>query len=423
MTGLWLELRRGLGRWLVVPLAIAGILYGRQVVPVGPPVWPVIVSALAYSVVLTGPVAAGVAGLAGTRSRRRHTEAMEQLSVRSPDAAGLAELGALLIWVLAAFAGVLGALYIPAALGATWSGPDGLRTVTTALGLLLYVVIGFVVGRLVPSRLTPAVVALVLFAAAVVLDGGSSVRRWSLLLPVNQGFSDEFSRLNTAAFGGQLVWYVGLGLLLVAGWAVHHTGRGRPVVVSLTAGVVTAVVGAAILVPQDGHYLTAGDYAVWTCRGTSPQICLHPALASALPAVTPALLPVVHRLAGTPFAIHRAEQRPRGVGSAPSPGAVGFGLDDTRPGSFALAGRELAVNALGDQDSCFAVDGASDGYELAQLVGAWAAGDAALYTPTTPAAGPARTWFLGLDEASRRDWLTRHRTAIQTCTLDYSAFR
>ena len=423
MSGLSLELRRGLGKWLVLPLAAAGILYGKQVVPVGPAVWPVIVSALAYSVVLIGPIAAGVAAVAGTRSYRRNTGVMEQLSARGPAAAGLSELGALLIWVLVGFAIVLGALYVPAALSATWSGPDGLRTVTTVLGMLLYVVIGYVVGRVIPSRLSPAVVALVLFAGATVLDNSSSGYRWELLLPVNQHFADEFSPLNPVAFRGQLVWYLGLGLLLVAGWALRHSGRSRPGVSAVTAGIVIAGLGAGVVISQNGKYILDGDHPVWTCRGAQPQICLHPALADARQQVSAALIPVVDRLAGTPFQVRRAEQRPRGVGSTPTPGAVGFALDDTRPASLTLAGRELAVNALGDQDTCFAADATSDGYELAQLVGAWAAGDPSLYTPTTAAGTAARRWFLGLSPALRRRWLTEHQAAVRACTLTYSAFR
>jgi len=423
VIGLSLELRRGLGRWLVVPLALVGILYAYQIVPAGPPIWPIMVSALAYSVVLTGPLAAGVAALAGTRSHRRHMELIEQLSTQSSVLAGLAELGALLVWVFLAFNAVLVSLFVPAIFGATWSGPDGLRTLTTALGMLLYVVVGFIIGRLVPSRLTPPVVAIVLFAAAVLLNSNSSTYRWSLLLPVNQGFSDEFSRLNNAAFSGQLVWYVGIGLLLASGWAVHQAGPSRPGIVLVVAGLILTVSGVAIVVPQGGHYLRAGDYAVWTCRGNSPQICLHPALVDTFPDVIENVTPVAARLAGTPFAVRRAEQRPRGLGSRPTPGAVSFALDDTRPGSLALAGRELAVNALGDQDSCFAADATSDGYELAQLVGSWAAGDRSLYTPTTMAAGRARTWFLGIDDAARRRWLTQHEAAVRHCTLQYSAFR
>lgn len=423
MTGLTLELRRGLGRWLVLPLSLFGALYAYQIVPSGPPVWPVMDTALATSVVLTGPLAAGFAALAGTRSHRRHTEAMEQLAARGPAAAGISELIALILWVLVAFTAVLCSLYLPAALNATWSGPDALRMVTAALGLVLCVVVGFIAGRVIPSRLTPAVVAIVIYALDQQLTSSSSTYQWALFLPINAGFSDEFSRLNRSTFAGQLLWYVGIALLLTAGWAIRRTAWNPAKLALVAAGLALSTTGVVVLIPQHGHYLRAGDYAIWTCRGSSPQICLHPALVTAFPAVVPALMPVVDRLTGTPFAIHRAEQRPRGVGSIPTSGAVGFALDDTRPGSIALAGQELSINALGDQDTCFAVDATSTGYELAQLVGAWAAGDASLYTPTSPASSAARSWFLRLNDTARRGWLTRHEKEIRSCTLRYSAFR
>ncbi len=428
MTGLALELRRGPGKLLVIPLALVGVLVIRQAIPPGPAVWPAVVSALALGMVAMGPVAGGVAALAGTRSHRRRTDTLELLATRGPAAAGLAELGALLVWVSGAFVLVLGATYLPAAATATWSGPDGLRSLTTGVGLLLEVVIGYVLGRLVPSRLTPAVVALVFYGLVGYIDASRTLFRWSLLLPVNLQFADEFSILNRTAFIGQLVWYLGLGLLVAAGWAVGRQSRSAVAGAALAVGAATTVAGLVVLLPQNGRATFPAAPAVWDCAGSAPEVCLHPAFASAAPAVTAAVTPVAGRLAGTPFAIRRAEHRPRGIGSIPSPGAVAFALDDTAPGSIRLVSQELAVNALGDQESCFTDTGLASGYDLAQLVAAWVAGDPSLYQPTpdspsTTADHAAQRWFAGLHQTRRRAWLTRNEQAIRACTLRPSAFR
>ena len=423
MTGLVLELRRGPGKLVVLPLAGLGVWLVRQAQAPGPAVWPLVVSALATAASVLAPVSGGIAAWAGTRSRRRNTGPLEELASRGPAAAGLAELEALLLWMLAAFGLVVSGTYIPAAVSATWSGPDVLRTLTIGAGILLETTIGYVLGRLVPSRLTPPLAALALYGIAAYNVISPRGFGWSLLLPVNHQFFDEFVRLNQAATIGQLLWYTGVGALVVAGWALHRQGRTRALAAGLALGAVGAAAGLAVLIPQHGHANTPDTVLTWSCRGQNPQICLHPALEDARPAVTAALLPVAHRLTGTPFAIHRAEQRPRGIGSTPSPGAVAFALDDTTPPSIRLAAQELAVNALGDGATCFTETGPASGYDLAQLVGAWVVGQHGLYQPPTREAARARRWFAHLDPGARRRWFSTHVSAIRRCTLRRADFR
>ncbi len=180
MTGVALEIRRGPGKWLVVPLALIGIFAVRQSVPAGTAVWPLIVSALANGTDLMGPVAGGAAALAGTRSHRRNTEVLERQAARSPAAAGLAELGALLLWTLGAFVLLVAGVYLPAMTTATWSGPDVLPTLAAGGGLLLQVAIGYVLGRVLPSRLTPLFVALLLYGVVAYNNVSRTGFGWSL---------------------------------------------------------------------------------------------------------------------------------------------------------------------------------------------------------------------------------------------------
>ncbi len=212
-------------------------------------------------------------------------------------------------------------------------------------------------------------------------------------------------------------------MIVIAGWALNQQRRAMLPGVVLVIGAATTAAGLAVLIPQHGHATLTGVNVTWNCAGTAPELCLHPALDGARPAVTAVVTPVARRLAGTPFAIHRAEQRPRGMGSAPSPGAVAFALDDTTPGAVRLAGHELAVNALGDQATCYTDTGPARGYDLAQLVGAWVAGDRALYISDSPTNTSARRWFDNLNDTRRRAWLTSHQRAIRACELDAAAFR
>lgn len=423
MTGLALELRRGPGKWLSLPLVALGVFFARQYIPSGLTIWPLVVSALSSAMFLMGPVGGGVAAFAGTRSHRRNTNAMEVLASRGAAAAGLVELGALLAWTLAAFTVVVAAVYLPAAASATWSGPDALRTIAAGLGLQVEVVVGYIFGRLVPRRLTPLVVALLLYWVVAVNNALRSGFAWSLFLPVNQQIYDQFDQLNHAAAAGQLLWYVGIGGLVTVGWVLRRQGATTAGLTALAATTLVTAAGVAVLIPQHGHSNLPGVHVSWDCQGSSPQICLHPSLKDSRPAVTAALTPVTRRLADTPFAVRRAEQRPRGLGSVPTPGAVAFALDNDSPGAVRLAGEELAVNSLVNPDACFADAAQATGSDLAQLVAAWAAGDPGLYAPTQPGDATAQKWFMRLTDEQRRSWLADNQQNIRHCTLTPTEFR
>jgi len=223
------------------------------------------------------------------------------------------------------------------------------------------------------------VVAVVLYAVAVLL--GSRGGRFSQFLPVDLSLYDEFNVLNDRVAPGQLLWYVGAGGALTGAWA---WGRQRTATWAavLGGGLVLAGLGAVILLPQQGRSIVGGAVRTkWTCTSSltsdgqpASSVCLHPALSALAPQVTAELLPIAQRLSGTPFQVRRFEQRPRGVGSVPTPGATAFALDDGRQSSLRLLRPSTAVNALGAQDSCYTQAGAErPGAPYDQLVAAWVA--------------------------------------------------
>ena len=422
MTGVALELRRGPGKLLVVPLIALGVFFVWQFAPPGPAVWPMVVSGVAFSASLMGPVAGGFGALAGTRSHRRRTGSMELLAARSVASAGLTELAALLIWVSVAYIVVVGVALLAASRSAAWSGPDPLRTVVIGLGVLLHVVPGYLLGRVIPSRLTPPFVAVALYGISVVNTTSRSGHAWSLFLPINLHETSEFDRFTLGATVGQLVWYVGLGLLVTVVWVLRRDGPSARRLGALVAAAAVTAAGVVVLLPSGGDPYASGTFMTWTCAGTRPQICIHPALRTARPGLTRVIEPVARRLDTTPFAIARAEQRTRGIGSIPTAGAVGFALDDTAPSSLRRVGQELAVNALMNPDACFGADGPATGYELEQLVATWVAGTPGLFGPSSPAEAGAQRWFDGLDRPRRTAWFAAHEQAIRTCSLTAAAF-
>lgn len=421
-TGVRLELWRGIGKWLVVPLAALGIFAAEHDIPSGAAIWPVVMSALGISVELMGPFAAGAAAYAGSRSRRRGTDTMESLASRSTLAPGLVELFALLAWVLVAFLVVLAVVFIPAARSATWSGPDPTRTIAAGLGLLLEVAVGFAAGRVVPRRFTPLAVAVVIYAVVAYNVSIRSGFQWALLTPVNLQQYDQFDRLNHAVPVGQTLWYIGLAIVAVSAWGLRRD-RTPAVIIAAIAGFALSVSGGAVLIAQHGRSNQPGVTVTWSCAGSTPQICIHPALSPARAELDTAFAPIVDRLRGTPFAITRIEQRPRGIGSTPTPGAVAFALDDPSTAAVQLASQDVAVNSLGFGDSCFSDTGAKPGYYLSQLIAAWVAGKPALFVPGSPAETRAQTWFDKLTDAQKRSWLATHDATIRRCNLSANDFR
>jgi len=183
-----------------------------------------------------------------------------------------------------------------------------------------------------------------------------------------------------------------------------------------------ALVGAGVLVAQDGRGNRPGVFVTWTCSGHTPQLCLHPALRSVRPALDAQLVPVAARLAGTPFELRRVEQRPRGLGSAP--GAVAFALDDGRPQSVRQAVQGVVIRRLGVEESCYRPQDGSlrPGYPYAAIVAASVLGTPGLAIYETPTQGRAAVRLHTLSTEQERSWLTQKEGKIRSCELRATDF-
>lgn len=134
-------------------------------------------------------------------------------------------------------------------------------------------------------------------------------------------------------------------------------------------------------------------------------------------------MPIASRLAGTPFQLRRVEQRPRGLGSAPSRGAVSFALDDGRPQSVRVAVQDVVVGSLGSANSCIRPDGTPrSGYPFVRVVAASIIGDPTLDGANSPETVRAVAWLRTRTDEQRRSWLTRKATRIKTCSLTAADF-
>lgn len=422
-TPLIIELRRGPGLYALPILIAAGGISAWQEMAT-PSVWTYATQGVAASVRLAAPVATGVAAWAGVRGRRCGTLHVERLGARTPAAGPILEAAALICWAVGAYVLLGGAIFLWTATRATWGGPNWSWVAATGLGLALTVALGFFVGRMLPWRFTPLGAAVVHYIA-IVWHASHADSAWYFLLPETIQVWLPFDQLDNTIFFGQMLWYSGC-LLLLAGislWLSRSATRQTSIVA--IAGLTLATAGV-VAVTSERDFYQLNEHMVWTCVGNAPQVCVHPAFTASQDAVAARVRPVADRLENTPFALQRVEQRPRGIGSAPTPGAVAFALDAPRSGDLRDVSVDVAANAFGIVDSCSEQARkrrSGEPWAYARILVAWASGNSTSFAGDNEQLERDRRWFDRLELAQRRAWLASRTAKIRTCTLGPADFR
>lgn len=425
MAGFLIELRRGPGPWSALALVAVGLYAAVAVLDDGA-VWSYVTAAVTTSALLIAPLAAGVACWSGSRSTRRGVGHGERLAARSALAAPATALVALLFWTMVAYGTVAAVLFILCATRATWGGPSWQWLGSAALGIAASVCLGYALGRAMPWRFTPLGGATGVFLADAYFETHSD--RWeAVLAPAADRVLVPFDEVRRGLLGGQALWYAGLiaaALGVVA--LVVRAGR-RETGAILAAAVVLLSAGASVVHTQGSAFTTFLPLR-WDCRGSAPQVCVHPAFAHALDKVGAGANGIADRLAATPFAIERVEQHPRGARWAPTRGAVSFGLDSARPADLRQAMLEIAAGAMNYPTSCLSLppqqwQQPGSGRDLVLTVVTWAAGYPEAPLPGLAQLRSAYDWFTALPADRRSTWVTAHASAIRNCALAAADFR
>jgi hypothetical protein len=330
---LWLELRHNAMPW-VLPVAIALFWFTsfRKTLAM-PPVWTLRAAGLQVGVVSSFivPVVGAAAWMGSREARRRLTDQVE-ITARPRRARLLVTWAATTIWALLGYAVCLAVVYGATARDATWGGPLWWPAAVAAASMPLYCAIGFAAGALLPGKLTAPATAVVSFFVLVLstelISGSHSA--WQIS-PVVTGPWDFGPSIGVAAFYpflpdlsiAQLMFLTGLTVAALGVLALRGTGSaGRAVAATVaTAGLLAAGTGVGLagtgkinshgMIAIPALHDAANDRPIPftpVCSRAAIPVCVNPAYASYLPAVSAALSPVLTEIAGLPGAPARLSQ-------------------------------------------------------------------------------------------------------------------
>jgi hypothetical protein len=443
-----LELRRNAMLWLLPAVGVLFWYLAYRRTMALPPMWNVrAMSMQGTAIAVFIPTVVGAAAWTASREAGRGLTELLGATPRPRWARQLVAWAATTGWALAGYLVCVGALYAITARQAAWGGPLWWPAAIGAASLPALSALGFAAGALLPSRFTPPMVAVgtfVLFEASLqLIHGADSAWQVSPLVagPWQLGNSEglaTFYRYLPDLPIAQLIFLVGLtaALLGVLGLPADAGGRWlRGSASALTAAGILAAGGAATLAGTgrlDPHGMIAipalhdgaDDRPVpYTpmCSPAAVPVCLHPAYAAYLPAVTGALAPVLDEVAGLPGAPTRIDQaatmyRERGGGidvDGPTGAANGvyrIVLPNQLPGpNMTIAESADTVRTNTGSDIVASVVGTGSDAQRAVTAAILGASDGA----SGSAVGLAAQRFSALPDTARHAWLAAHVTDLR----------
>src|SRR5215831_9512881 len=357
-----LELRRNAMAWML-PVA-AGLFWFTvyRKAMAAPPLWNLRAASMQKGalVAFACPVA-GAAAWMGSREARRRTTDLVTITARPRWARLLTTWAATTCWAMLGYLACVAALYGVTAQQAAWGGPLWWPAAVAAAGVPALSALGFAAGALVPSRFTAPGAAIAAFFAlalsTVVIHGSQSYWQISPLvtgpwdLGPNAGAATFYPFLPDLSIA-QVMFLTGVTIAVLGAVALPGGPGGgwlRAAAATVTAAGLLAA-GTAVALAGTGKLDAHGMIAIpalhdaandrpvrYTpvCSHTAIPVCLNPAYAISLPAVSAALAPVLNQLAGLPGAPARISQAAatyhQGTGNSVSIRPAGPPISSTPP--------------------------------------------------------------------------------------------
>jgi hypothetical protein len=394
-----------------------------------------------------GPFVAGVAAWMAFREHRRAATDLLDCTPYPPMRRWLVTWSAIGIWAVLCYLANAGAVFAITAGQATWGRPVAWPVLSGLVSVLTCAVLGFVAGRLLPSRLTAPLLAIAVFVAMAAMMQWALTGGWpGRLSPIYPSIRESpFFQVDPSLAQAQIVCYLGVSAVAVGLLALGTRGVIRPTRrrggALFAAGVLLVATAAALAyrspVGDLGGSARATPVSVpvaYTpvCADSPMRICVHPAFRQELPALEAALGPITAPLAGTaamPTGV--AQARPGSadpsMAGADNSGALPFGF-----GNFTLHGRTItpqqALTALQTRFAFALVTprphlnapaptgSAQRAVALYLLQQAGDTPEPGLLSPSAADVAGARR-LAGMADADRRTWLTEHAAAMRSGRL------
>ena len=462
-----LELRHNAMLWLL-PVAFALFWYnGYREIMALPPMWNLRAMTLQNRLLFDLMVpATGAAAWMGSREGRRSITDLVAGTARPRWSRQLATWAATTAWAEVGCLACVAVVYLITARQASWGGPLWWPAVVSAAGVPALTAIGFAAGAWFPGRfVTPLVTVVVFFGLAFGTQATSGDHSYWQISPLIAGAFDIGAAPGVATFYPYLPDLSIAQVMFTAGLTVAVLGAlGIPVArMRWLAAVITAVglaaAGTAVALAGTGRLDPHGMIVIpalhdaasdqplrYTpaCSRTPIPVCVNPAYAGVLPAVTAAVGPELTEFAGLPGAPARIsqvapvyQQEPgNGINvSAHVSGASEFIVPEPLPGQPGGTSAQFAANLAegpGLQLASHVILGGADrpvGAAPSQAQLAVIAGSvrfppsvesrdlAPLYgqllpEPGSPASLAAKR-FAALSPAARHAWLAAHLAALR----------
>lgn len=322
---LWLEIRRSQGFWLL-PFVFGFGIYApsadqRDLVVL----WRNMSLAALESFLIPASASAVLAAWLVGRDRRRRTDDLVSTLPGSGVGRDLLSAFTAAWWGLAGYVGITLWFFGRAVRSGAWGGPDPGLILTGAFGIVAMALMGALVGRLAPGRLSPLVALATCWFLLLGLDSyatsgqdGQQIYPLQLLSPYGLArrageVDGVFARHAQSMVPQSLVWLGALSASLVFALVVlrnRHWMNGVGLVLAVVA--VTLSARPLVQAAEKGFsfdQLEAISYLPVCDDSGSVRICLHPAYASVLPRTVEDLSEVLGPVAGLDGVPHTLVQR------------------------------------------------------------------------------------------------------------------
>ena len=332
-----IEARRSLGLWLFPPVAFLVWFTTRETLPAGIWLWPDTSFSIQQTLVLAGPLAAGMAAWAATRERRLGTEELLATTSQPTAVRLLVAWASSMVWIALGYLAAVAILFASAYLGGVYGIPTVWPVILGLFALVADSAIGFAAGQYVPSRFTAPLIAIALYwvQGVTIAYSVSSLR---YLSPVVDLYHSVFYGVVPNIFVAQSLWLLGLAIVALV-FAVRR-GERRSVVpwIALAAGLAATATGAVVLLGTPSQ-VTATQLREAriayepVCDDGDLRVCVHPSYRQMLPEASATIRGVTGPLAGVDGGPERAEQTPYdGTGLTPDGTLTFYVYDGTSMG-------------------------------------------------------------------------------------------